>query len=156
MGGYIQLITTDKNWQKFIDIFQSKELFIGLLTKTNVIRNQLAHFRSELKPVQLSALLRTIEWLATRPKISKSPEEQAVKVIPTRTLTPKYTGKYAAIRDWLSEQKEKGKRIQVSFTDIETLLSEPLPASARTHRAWWANDSVSHTQSIAWLSKDGR
>lgn len=37
------------------------------------------------------------------------------------------------------------------FASIENILGRALPASARRHMAWWANDSTSHTQSKAWL-----
>lgn len=38
-----------------------------------------------------------------------------------------------------------------SFTDIEEILGRDLPASARRHRAWWANDGK-HSQAAAWLA----
>ena len=40
--------------------------------------------------------------------------------------------------------------LTVSFDDIETLLAVRLPASARRHRAWWANNAA-HSQARSWL-----
>jgi hypothetical protein len=38
----------------------------------------------------------------------------------------------------------------LTFADVEAALGAPLPASARRHRPWWANDRT-HTQARAWL-----
>lgn len=38
------------------------------------------------------------------------------------------------------------------FAELERVLGQPLPRSAREHRPWWANErSGSHTQAKAWL-----
>ncbi len=39
-----------------------------------------------------------------------------------------------------------------SFAEIESIIGFDLPASARLHRPWWANQSSGngHTQTIAW------
>ncbi|MFX8477571.1 hypothetical protein ABTL82_18860, partial [Acinetobacter baumannii] len=38
------------------------------------------------------------------------------------------------------------------FAELERVLGQPLPRSAREHRPWWANErSGSHTQAQAWL-----
>ena len=34
---------------------------------------------------------------------------------------------------------------------MEDIIDGKLPPSARTHRGWWANDSVGHVQSQQWL-----
>jgi hypothetical protein len=41
--------------------------------------------------------------------------------------------------------------VTVTFDEIEVLIQSPLPRSAFAHRSWWANDSVSHPQSVNWL-----
>lgn len=38
-----------------------------------------------------------------------------------------------------------------SFADIETIIGDKLPASARLHRASWAND-ITQTRARAWIS----
>ena len=40
--------------------------------------------------------------------------------------------------------------VRMTFSEIEA-LSGPLPRSAKTYRAWWANDHT-HVQASAWLS----
>ena len=41
---------------------------------------------------------------------------------------------------------------QTSFAEIESIIGFDLPASARLHRPWWANQGSGngHTQSLAW------
>lgn len=56
--------------------------------------------------------------------------------------------KYDGIADFLNSSGQN--EVNFSFEDIERALGEPLPASARSHRAWWANDTT-HTQARAWL-----
>jgi hypothetical protein len=45
-----------------------------------------------------------------------------------------------------------------TFADIEAVLGFPLPASARKHRAWWANDAGpgQHPHAKAWLGAGWR
>jgi len=58
--------------------------------------------------------------------------------------------KYTPLRDHLSSLKLE--TVVIEFCAIEKILGDALPASARRHRAWWANEKVgSHTQSVAWL-----
>ena len=57
--------------------------------------------------------------------------------------------RYAPLAIWL--QTQESDRITCTFQDVEELIQDELPPSARRHRNWWANDSVSHTQSIQWL-----
>ena len=40
--------------------------------------------------------------------------------------------------------------ITLSFEEIEKIIGDSLPPSARSWPAWWANDKT-HTQSAAWL-----
>ncbi len=41
-------------------------------------------------------------------------------------------------------------RVRMTFPEVEGLVGV-LPKSARTYRAWWANDPT-HVQGFAWLS----
>ena len=57
--------------------------------------------------------------------------------------------RYAPLALWL--QAQEPDRVTCTFKEIEVILQDELPPSARQHRNWWANDTVSHTQSIQWL-----
>jgi len=45
-----------------------------------------------------------------------------------------------------------GKPVSMSFSEIEEVLGFELPASAREHRAFWAN-TESHSIALSWLSE---
>lgn len=62
--------------------------------------------------------------------------------------------RYAPLVFRLSNVQEDS--ITLGFEEIEATLSRRLPPTARRHRAWWANDRVSHTQSRLWLEAGWR
>ncbi|MBD1850004.1 DUF4268 domain-containing protein [Leptolyngbya sp. FACHB-711] len=60
--------------------------------------------------------------------------------------------RYALLAVWLQSQADlDSNRVQLTFRQIEDIIKGDLPPSARQHRNWWANDSVSHVQSQQWL-----
>lgn len=60
-------------------------------------------------------------------------------------------GKYDALREHLDAAPQPVLRL--SFTDIERILGEVLPPSARTYPAWWANEAPGgmHSHARSWL-----
>lgn len=56
-------------------------------------------------------------------------------------------GKYDPLAAHL---RAAGRPCRMTFAAIEELVGV-LPASARKHRTWWANDR-SHVQAAAWLN----
>lgn len=63
-------------------------------------------------------------------------------------------GKYEPLYQWLCAQHALGEpRLTVSFTDIERVLEDTLPPSARKHRAWWSNGITPRPrpETTAWL-----
>jgi hypothetical protein len=54
-------------------------------------------------------------------------------------------GKYGPLRDYLAGCG--GDRVRMTFPEVEDLVG-PLPDSARSHRAWWANGNLVEAQ--AW------
>ncbi len=68
------------------------------------------------------------------------------------------TSKYDALATYLRQQS--GSAHTMTFSDIEDVIGGKLPASARTHRAWWGNSisgNASHVhathgwQAAGWL-----
>lgn len=59
--------------------------------------------------------------------------------------------KYDPLHRFLDDAPEPIVRMR--FVEIERLLGEALPASARRYSAWWSNESPGgrHVQSRAWL-----
>lgn len=60
-------------------------------------------------------------------------------------------GKYDALREHLEASTESVRRL--SFADIERILGDALPPSARKYQAWWENEGPggSHSHARAWL-----
>ena len=44
----------------------------------------------------------------------------------------------------------------MTFQQVETVIGGSLPASARRHRPWWANDARGHAHADAWLGEGYR
>lgn len=67
----------------------------------------------------------------------------------------KPASKYDPLRAHLELQLDD--EVPMTFAEIERILRRPLPASARRHRPWWANESGgTHTHARAWLSTGRR
>lgn len=64
--------------------------------------------------------------------------------------------KYAPLAHFLSKQPKDQERITLTFDQIEAIINNQLPAAAREHRSWWANDSTTHVQSGQWLKVNWR
>ena len=56
--------------------------------------------------------------------------------------------KYDPIHQFL--EGSAAPEVTLSFRQVEVLIGEPLPPSARAHRPWWANDRK-HVQAVSWL-----
>jgi hypothetical protein len=69
-------------------------------------------------------------------------------ISPAEELDPSES-RYAPLAIWLQNQEQN--TVTLSFEEVETIIQDILPPSARKHRNWWANDSVGHSQSQQWL-----
>ncbi|PBB43452.1 MULTISPECIES: hypothetical protein [unclassified Mesorhizobium] len=58
-------------------------------------------------------------------------------------------GKYSPLRSYLMAQT--GERVPMSFSDIEKLLGEKLPAS-KQYPAWWSNNPSNNPMTKEWLA----
>lgn len=60
-------------------------------------------------------------------------------------------GSYSPLAEHLRDHEDLD--VLLSFAQIERILSRSLPASARRHRAWWANESKgTHSHAAAWMT----
>lgn len=57
--------------------------------------------------------------------------------------------KYQPLQDYL--RRSERSTVTLTFLEIEALMGTPLPASARTNRAWWSNRSKGALQATAWI-----
>jgi len=64
--------------------------------------------------------------------------------------------KYRPLYDHLMSRRDANTKpdatVTLRFTEIETILGAPLPPSAFTYQAWWANETnpVTHVQKHSW------
>lgn len=56
--------------------------------------------------------------------------------------------KYEPLADHLSSVASE--RVTLRFAAIERIIGKPLPPSARSHNAWWANNPTGHSHCKAW------
>lgn len=61
----------------------------------------------------------------------------------------KHEGKYRPLFDFLSSQS--ADEVYLTIVQIDALLGDALPASARTTRGWWSNRSRGSLQATAWM-----
>jgi DNA-binding transcriptional regulator YiaG len=57
--------------------------------------------------------------------------------------------KYQPLLEYL--RRSDRHEITLSFTDIEAMMGEPLPDSARAKKAWWSNRTKGALQADAWM-----
>ena len=61
-------------------------------------------------------------------------------------------GKYGPLYDHIHRLDARGVREwHASFTEIERIIGDRLPPSARRYSPWWANDRT-HNQAEAWMA----
>ena len=58
-------------------------------------------------------------------------------------------GKYDPLTGYLKQQF--AAEVPMTFEEMAQIIGGTLPASAYTHRSWWANESVGHVHATAWL-----
>lgn len=182
LSEYISLLLHPKHWQKYAPMLMIEPGALQrMLDAVRETRNELAHFRGEITPEQRDQLRFCSEWLDRHrlaipvnlpSHVPTSKQEQATtrdapaqylsdaeskrQFIPTDEMTEPNESRYAPLGEWLSGRPGSEDRVQVTFSEIEAIINSELPASARRHRAWWANDATSHSHSQEWLNAGWR
>jgi DNA-binding transcriptional regulator YiaG len=57
--------------------------------------------------------------------------------------------KYQPLLEFLRDSNQD--EVTLTFAEIEALMNNPLPDSAKTKRAWWSNRSKGALQASAWM-----
>ncbi len=176
LGEYAQLIVSKEQWACYsAQLGVNRDAVGRLLDQIRNTRNDLTHWRTDISPAQRDALRFCQEWLDhhisdTRPAVSAAVEAPVVALVEpdqhvgsglpathNNTLVPidedptPDDSRYALLALRLLEQPAAVSRLVFSLEEIEVIIRSALPSSARQHRSWWANDSVSHVQSQQWL-----
>lgn len=152
---HIQLIITENNWEKFSFYLGPKEIFNTYMEKVGIIRNQLAHFRGKLEPIQLSTLVQVKHWLATRSKPELILPEivgNADILLDDMVVEAHGEVKSNTLKHYLNNLSSLGKTsLQLDFSQFEELLGYELPKSARIHQSWWSNSLTTNPQAEDWV-----
>jgi hypothetical protein len=64
-------------------------------------------------------------------------------------MAVKSHAKYFPLYDYL--RREEADTLSLTFTEIERLIDDALPPTARTRRAFWSNRKVGAHQAAAWM-----
>ena len=65
---------------------------------------------------------------------------------------PEFT-KYLALEEWFRKQPKSKKHLELTFSQVETILGAPLPASASKLQTWWTNVPPKiQSHRTAWLN----
>jgi CBS domain-containing protein len=161
---YTELLLHKSRWSDYKDSFGVDDKAIrGLLEGVRDTRNALAHFRGEITKTQRDRLRFCLRWFEKHPPIVPEPIDytslpevgQVEELAPVDEELGERDSRYARLALHLRGQPQQVQRLPMSFDEVADIIRHPLPPSSQ-HRSWWANDSVSHVQSIQWLDAGWR
>ncbi|WP_445626775.1 DUF4268 domain-containing protein [Nostoc sp. DSM 114167] len=150
----------------------SKEIF-KLLNDVNNIRNTVFHFRNEISLKQRHQLQFCAAWLARhhpatpimeqksndadQPLIPQASESyDTISAIITQPnfsadeLMNQSDGRYAFLARQLQDKSSGEDRVTYSFENIEEIIRNKLPETARQYRLWWENDTSQPWVRVGW------
>jgi hypothetical protein len=180
---YQNLLLHKERWSQFQSVFGVANGDLrAMLNKLRETRNQLFHFRGEISARQGDQLLRCRDWLtsfesdiqrafstaeeepAPNPQVSTIPKPSETEEAPTTEQEEWVVGepladsksRYAPLAQHLMNHTSHEAQLQLSFGEVEGIIQGDLPAFARQHRSWWANDTKSRVQSMQWLGAGWR
>jgi len=81
---------------------------------------------------------------------------QSPKAKQVTTTQPSNTSMYAPLATYLKRQSVDVKSLRLLFRQIEFMIGQPLPPSAKREGTWWANVTQGRVQSMQWLGAGWR
>ena len=175
---YVELFLHERTWQHFGPTLQlDRNAVRQLLEGVRSTRNHLAHFRNDLTALERSQLRFCWNWLQKHQpepppaadtrwggeQIAYVPPGTSVAIGATAEGAPPYyepatnsESRYALLATYLQNRPSSLDRLNLRFDEIERIVRAPLPASARTHRGWWANNAVNTSRMQRWLDAGWR
>lgn len=182
---YEALLLGKDHWPRYVSVFEplTADAIRRMLDGVREIRNVLAHFRGDVTPEQRELLQFCVGWLREHPSVhlrqpivdETAKEPASASLLPdsgssggplTTTSTEDQElpdeviesggSRYAPLALFLMKQPSDRDRVSLTFSQVEDIIQGSLPPYARQHRAFWANDMVSHSQARQWLDVDWR
>lgn len=177
LNEYIELFLHKSRWSIYGAALRiDRDALHRLLSSVRSTRNDLAHFRSEISEQKREELRFCRDWLGRQrdavlaafvrhvpaavshtaivtPSVSTTgvSNDHTGPTPPLDEITRPEDSRYGALASWLQQVPSKAEHVAMKFVDIEKLIGDRLPPSAREHRSWWANDTTNHVQSRQWL-----
>ena len=101
----------------------------------------------DTNPDNQHAVIKTAVTLVDETNIS---EEIHAESIPVNEVLLPDDSRYAPLAIWLQRQYIETVRISRTFNQIEEIIKDKLPLSARKHRVWWSNNLEINPQARQW------
>lgn len=148
-----------------------------LLDQVRKTRNALMHFRGSISAQQRDMLRFCADWLGrTQIAIPAPPLNTAMEramdyssttkggaLTKARATVSSNSGnlsqddsRFAFLARYLQNLGADQGILDLTFDEIERIIEGSLPAIAREHRSWWANDSESYAHPQQWLDTGWR
>lgn len=186
LNEYIQLARRSEAWAALGPVFGVPDkAFLEMLEGVRRTRNKLMHFRPDISPVERDQLRFCAEWFKNHPPTGQedeqagagdavatpepgisleAPEGDVTEYIEDSAFDDSLSlperdavdSKYAPLAAYLSHLPRGQERIALSFSEVERIIHAQIPAAARQHRSWWANNATTHPQSEQWLKVSWR
>lgn len=172
---YIELLLHKSKRASFNSVFKLKpEAVRNLLHGVRETRNALAHFHGEISSKQRDQLRFCAQWLeyhrsavlnAFQSGAAATESQQGTaslqltytvpgpnddEIVPVEEGVVPNDSRYAPLAIWLQKQPLNQETIPLTFRQVEEIIGESLPASARKHRAWWSNHLEFNPQARQW------
>jgi len=160
-GEYVDLLLHKSRADRVKVIFDLEPKAIKtMLNAVRETRNALAHFRGDISPKQRDQLQFCKEWLTQRQKQLAASVNAAFSYVgqaaqPRSGSLPSAEGRYEPLIRNLSEQPADRDTVPLTFVEIETMIGDRLPESARQHQKWWDNDPDTYPAQL-WLDAGWR
>lgn len=173
LSEYIQMLVHGERWDShFRELFGTeREGIKHMLERVRKTRNSLMHFHGEIDAMQRNHLRFCADWFSrhTPPAFETNSTVSVAAELPKPPeAAPELPDLERARTEVLGEddsrytplalhlQGQPGDVVGLTFAQIEYIIGGKLPAHARKHASWWANDSVGHVQSKQWLGAGWR
>ncbi len=165
-------------WSSYLSLAHDLEWksIYCLLNEVRKIRNSIAHFK-EIKPNDRKKLefclklleryrpvLETESQTDSTTQDTESPFDGILEHSGSKhfhaPLAEEIDGdidSYDRLSLYLQEKVSLNERLhRISFSKVEEIIQDKLPASAFKHRTWWSNDGVAQLHSQSWLDAGWR
>jgi CBS domain-containing protein len=155
-----------------------EDAFRRMMEGLRETRNKLMHFRPDIGPLDRQRLRFCAGWFKTHQPlqpagdvsephpVAPTPAEDTPDSVPyaqdeaatgpTAGIRTAVESKYAPLAEHLRGLPRAHDREALTFSQIQEIIGDHLPASAWEHRSWWANNAAADSHAVQWLNAGWR